>query len=81
MACIYLLKSFIRFETVLLHQAIGNKAKGRISKRVFQEDKVRQIFQKTNISYPLIHTRTCAYQRVRNIRFSENLVYFVFLKH
>ena len=29
----------------------------RISKRVFQENKARQIFQKTNISYPLI--RTC----------------------
>ena len=25
--------------------------------------------------------RTCAYQRVRNIRFSENLACFVFLKH
>ena len=32
---------------------VGNKAKGRISKRVFQEDKARQIFWKTNISYPL----------------------------
>ena len=27
-------------------QFIGNKAKGRISKRVFQENKARQIFQK-----------------------------------
>ena len=34
---------------------VGNKAKkGRISKRVFQENKPRQIFRKTNISYPLI---------------------------
>ena len=32
----------------------GNKAKGRISKRVFQENKARKIYQKTNISYPLI---------------------------
>ena len=30
-----------------------NKAKGRISKRVLQENKARQIFQKINISYPL----------------------------
>ena len=30
----------------------GNKTKGRISKRVFQESKARQIFRKTNISYP-----------------------------
>ena len=37
-------------------QIVGNKAKGRISKRVFQENKARQIFRKTNISYPLIRT-------------------------
>ena len=37
---------------------VGNKAKGRISKRVFQENKARQIFRKENISYPLIRTRT-----------------------
>ena len=37
---------------------VGNNVKGRISKRVFQENKARQIFRKTNISYPLIRTRT-----------------------
>ena len=38
---------------------------GRISKRVFQENKARQIFRKTNISYPLIRTCVClcAYRR------------------
>ena len=55
--------------------------KGRISKRVFQEDKARQIFWKTNISYPLIRTRTCAYKEVRNVRFSESLACFFFLKY
>ena len=60
---------------------VGNKAKGRISKRVFQENKACQIFRKTNISYPLIRTRTCGYQGVRNVCFSENLACFVFLKH
>ena len=60
---------------------VGNKAKERISKRVFQENKARQIFRKTNISYSLIRTRTCAYQGVRNVCFSENLTCFVFLKH
>ena len=35
---------------------VGNKAKGWISKRVFQENKTRQIFRETNISYPLIRT-------------------------
>ena len=48
--------------------------KVQISKRVLQGNKARQIFQKPNISYPLIHTRTCAYQRERNVDFSENLV-------
>ena len=28
-----------------------------------------------------MRTRTCAYQEVRNSRFSENLACFVFLKH
>ena len=37
---------------------VGNKAKGLISKRMFQENKARQIFRKMNISYPLIRTRT-----------------------
>ena len=60
---------------------VGNQAKGWISKRVFQENRARQIFRKTNISYPLIRTRTCAYQGVRNVLFSENLACFVFLKH
>ena len=32
---------------------------GRISKRVFQGNKARIVFRKTNISYPLIRTRTC----------------------
>ena len=36
---------------------------------------VRKIFQKTNISNPLIRIRTCAYQGVRNISFSENFAY------
>ena len=44
---------------------------------MFQENKIRQIFRKTNIFYPL----KCAYQGVRNVYFSENLTCFVFLKH
>ena len=63
------------------NNTIGNKAKGRISKQVFQEKKARQIFRKTNILYPLIRTRTCAYQGVQNVRFSENLACFLLLKH
>ena len=46
-------------------------AKEQISKRWSQNNKVRQIFRKTNISYPLIRIRTYAYQGVRNASFSE----------
>ena len=60
---------------------VDNKAKGRTSKRGFQENIARQIFQKRNISYPLIRTPTGAYQGARNVPFSENLACFVFLKH
>ena len=34
-----------------------------------------QNFPKTNISYPLIRTRACAYHGVRNFSFSENFAY------
>ena len=37
----------------ILTHTVVNKAKGRISKRLFQENKARQIFRKTNISYSL----------------------------
>ena len=39
---------------------VGNKAKGRISKRVLQETNHVKIFRKANISYPLIRPRTYA---------------------
>ena len=47
---------------------VGNKARGRILKRVFQENKARQIFRKKNISNPPdAHMYVC--------------ISFVFLKH
>ena len=63
-----------------MDEMVGNKTKGRISKRLFQENKARQIFRKINISYPLIRTCTCTYQGVRNLYFSENLTRILFLK-
>ena len=59
---------------------VCNKANGRIIKRWLQENKAHQIFRKTNISYPLIRTRTCAHQEVRNFSFSKNLTSFLFLQ-
>ena len=35
----------------------------------------KNFFRKTNISYPLMRRRTCAYQGVRNVSFSENFAY------
>ena len=62
---------------MLKEQSVGDKAKGRISKRAFQESKARQNFRKTNISYPSIRT----YQGVRNVCISEILSFlFVFRK-
>ena len=61
----------------------GKKAKGQISKWLFQENKSHQKFQKMNISYTLIRTRHVHVhvKGVRNVHFSENLACFVFLKH
>ena len=36
---------------------------------------VSNIYRKTIISYPLIRTRTCSYQRLRKITFSANFAY------
>ena len=41
-----------------MSQFADNKAKVRISKLVLHKNKARQIFRKTNISYPLIYART-----------------------
>ena len=58
---------------------VDNKVERWMPKWVLQENKARQIFQETNISYPLIGTRTCSYQGVRNVHCLENLTRFVFL--
>ena len=51
---------------------------GRVMKRAFKGSfiyYVRKLFRKSNISYPLIRTRMCAYQGVGNVTFSENFAY------
>ena len=60
---------------------VGNKAKGRISKRVFQEHKACQIFRKTNISNPLIRTRTCEFPKEAITRWHKDstLIFRIFL--
>lgn len=56
----------------LVQHFVGNKAKERISKLLFQENEARKIFRKTKFFYPLIRKRRCEYQGVRNISFSKN---------
>ena len=68
---LHLLVRILHNGNIRLWYIVGNKAKGRISKRVFQENKACQIFRKTTISY----------QGVRNVCFSENLACFVFFKY
>ena len=53
---------------------VGNKAKGLIRKRVFQENKAHQIFRKTNISYPLIRTN-----EVTNLNIILVIIFMKFL--
>ena len=53
------------------------RRKGESQNRCFKK-KHAKISRKMNISYPLI--RTCASQGIGNVRFSENLACFVFLK-
>ena len=59
---------------------VGNKAKGRTSKRVFQETKARENFRKTNISYLLIRTRARAYQGGKKCLFFGNFRVLWFLE-
>ena len=67
-----------------IHQFIGNKAKGWISKWVFQENKAHQISWKKKKHFwpPDMHTYIGGRIKIGNLFFfSENLVCFVFLKH
>ena len=47
------------------------------SRRGSTISKNKNIFQKTNISYPLIRTRMCAYEGVRKVSFSKNFAYLL----
>ena len=51
---------------------LGNKAKGRISRQVLQENKARQILQKKSIFYPLIRTRMFFLRKIWRVLFSCN---------
>ena len=52
---IFLLNHLI--SKLIFSKFVGNKAKGQMSKQMFQENKAHQIFPKTNISYVRVRTR------------------------
>ena len=57
------------------------RQKGKPQNGCFKKTKqAKQIFRKTNISNPLICTRTCEYQGVRNVRFFEKFGVLCFLE-
>ena len=64
------------------NRAVGSKTSNTISGRFSRCHLLNQTSERYR-RYPLIRTRKhkCAYQGVRNVRFSENLVCFVYLKH
>ena len=66
---------------ILFSCLVGNKAEGRISKRVFQEKKARQIFLKNeNFLSPDTHTYVCV-SGGKKCSFFRNIWRAVFLKH
>ena len=69
----------IHLDLQIVTQHVGNKAKVESQNSGYKKTKHANFFRKTNISYPLTRIRTCAYQGVRNVSFSENLACFVFL--
>ena len=52
-----------------LKQIVGNKAKGRISKRMFQENKARRIFRKKEHLLPP-DTHTYVFRKIWRVSFS-----------
>ena len=56
------------------------RQKGESQNWCFKKTKHVKFSEKTNLSNPLICTRTCAYQGVRNVRFFEKFDVFCFLE-
>ena len=63
-----------------LSKFVGNKAKEQISKWIFQNTKHAKFSEKKNFSFPLIRTRACSYQGVRNVCFQKIWPALFFLK-
>ena len=57
------------------------RQKGESQIECFKLTKHAKFSEKRTFLAPLVRTRTCAYQGVRNVLFLENLACFVFLIH
>ena len=64
-----------------ISEIVGNKAKGRISKRVFPESKACQNFRKNKHFLPPDTHRHACVSGGQKCLFFGNLVCFAFLKH
>ena len=76
-------KPFTR--SLMIYQSTGNlllsaiRQKGNFKAGVTKKTKQAKFFRETNISYPLIRTRTCTYQEVRKFRFTGKFGLLCFL--
>ena len=70
----------IKGTVIQIRKAIAKAQKGRSLNGCSKKTKHIKFSAKETFLTPW-HTRTCAYQGVRNVCFSENLACFVFLKH
>ena len=61
------------------HASLVIRQKGEYQNRCYKKTKHAKFSEKRAVVYPLTCTYTCPYQGVKNVRFSENLVCFVFL--
>ena len=81
--CFYFIIIFSASNVILPSKLVNPTCEGslsllHLSRKTTKGSSIKyvcKIFRKANISNPLIRSRTCAYQRVRNVRFSENFAY------
>ena len=70
-----------RLNNILIANSAVIRQKSESQNRCFKKTKHAKFSEKRTFLTPWYAHVTCAYQGIRNVRFSENLVCFVFLKH
>ena len=64
-----------------LKSSVIEQKRAKSQNRCFKKTKHTQLSKKTEHFLPLIRTRTCPYQGLRNVHFFGNLACFDFLEH